>query len=70
MKREIRKVVTRLRHLEKVWPHGNLMLFGWSGSLMLIDVETLEIIGTFAISADGGDPDEEIREDGKHYLVM
>ena len=71
MKRQTRKVVTRLRHLEEVWDiHDNLMLFGWSGSLLLIDFVTLEIIDEFNIKADGGGPDEEEREDGKRYLVM
>ena len=70
MKQETRKIITRLKALEKVWDRNNhLQLFGWSGSLLLIDTYTNEIIERFKICADGGDPEEEEREDGKEYLV-
>jgi len=63
-----REIISQLKAIEKCWPN-NLMLFSWSGSLILVDTDTQEIIEDFNIDSDGGDPDS-YEENGKTYLCL
>ena len=61
----IKGMISTLHKLEKQWD-DNYYLFG-SNYLFLIDRRTNEVIETFYISADGGDP--AITEiNGKEYI--
>ena len=62
------EIISRLKAIEKRWP-DNLMLFSWSGSLILVDSDTQEILENFNIASDGGDPDS-YEENGKIYLCL
>jgi len=68
MKREIKKVYTLLKKLEKIFPDG-IFLFAYSGNLLIVDLKTKEVYESVDIPCDGGDPGTtEIN--GKEYLDL
>lgn len=62
------KIINTLRKLEALWD-TDLMLFAYDGSLELVRRDNMEIIESFSICCDGGDPG--IIDDGnKKYLDL
>ena len=64
------EIVRRLTAIGERWP-DNLMLFANSTSLLLVDIETLEVKGEVCnINCDGGDTTSFEDDDGKEYLDL
>ena len=61
------KIIRSFKKLAKKWPK-RLMIFGWSGTLIIADMNTGQIYPTnINIVCDGGDPDS-IVIDGVEYI--
>ena len=64
-------IIKILYRLEAEWPRdANLELCADGNSLMLIDFTTMEVIRSFNIPNDGGDPGTRTGEDGREYLEI
>lgn len=61
-------LIRRLELLEKNWDNS-LELFADGNGLMLVNIETQEVLDTFNIPNDGGDPGT-IEIKGKLYLDL
>jgi hypothetical protein len=62
------EIIKRLNALEKRWP-DSLSLFAESGSLLLINQNTKEVLEGFSIDCDGGNAGTYFFG-GKEYLAL
>jgi hypothetical protein len=66
--RKEKLVINKLNALAKIWP-DTLALFADSGSLLVIDANTFQVLDEITeIDCDGGDPDRYYDDDDIEFI--